>query len=55
MRTGMKLICLLLAIALMLAGCTMRTVEQMYRLPKRSEDYNDLQSAIDEAMSDLEY
>lgn len=55
MRTGIKLICLLLAIALMLAGCTIRTVEQMYRLPKRSEDYNDLQSAIDEAMSDLEY
>lgn len=55
MRTGIKLICLLLATALMLAGCTMRTVEQMYRLPKRSEDYNDLQSAIDKAMSDLEY
>lgn len=55
MRTGIKFICLFLAAALILTGCAMRTVEQMYRLPKRSEDYNDLQSAIDSAMSDLEY
>lgn len=55
MRAGVKFVCLLLATALLLAGCNMQTVEQMYRLPRRSEDYNDLQSAIDKAMSGLEY
>lgn len=53
MRTVKKLILLLLA-ALLLSGCT-RTVDQMYCLPKRSDAYNDLQSAIDSAMSGLEY
>lgn len=55
MRMGIKLICLLLAITLLLSGCAMPTVEQMYQLPKRSEDYHDLQSAIDKAMTELEY
>ncbi len=48
-----KCICLLLAV-LLLTGC-MRTVDEMYYPPKRSDDYNDLQSAIDSAMSGLEY
>ena len=41
--------------ALLLSGCSMTTVDKMYRLPKRSEEYNNLQSAIDKAMTDLEY
>lgn len=41
--------------ALLLSGCSMRTVEQMYCLPKRSEDYNDLQASIETAMVGLEY
>jgi hypothetical protein len=41
--------------ALLYAGCSMMTVDQMYRLPKRSETYNDLQSAIDSAMQGLNY
>lgn len=45
---------LLLAVCL-LAGCSMLTVDQMYCLPKRSESYNNLQSAIDKAMSGMEY
>ena len=45
---------LLVLAALFLSGC-MRTVDQMYFPPKRSDDYNDLQSAIDGAMSGLEY
>lgn len=53
MRKGIKCISLLLAV-LLLSGC-MRTVDEMYYPPKRSEDYNDLQSAIDGAMSGLEY
>ncbi len=41
--------------ALLLSGCTMRTVEEMYALPKRSEEYRDLQDAIDMAMYGLTY
>ena len=41
--------------ALLLSGCTMTTVDQMYCLPKRSEEYNNLQSAMNEAMLGLEY
>lgn len=41
--------------ALLLTGCAMRTVEEMYSLPKRSEAYSYLQSAIDMAMAGLEY
>lgn len=47
-------LCLLLAVIVLLTGCTL-TVDQMYCLPKRSDDYNDLQSAIDSAMSGLAY
>lgn len=50
-----KIACLLLAVMAIFAGCTARTMEEMYRLPKRSEDYNDLQVVIDSAMVDLEY
>ena len=49
-------ICLLLfVIAILFTGCNMRTIDQMYCLPKRSEDYLNLQSAIEESMADLEY
>ena len=41
--------------ALLLSGCGMRTVDQMYALPKRSEGYQELQSAIDGAMTGMEY
>lgn len=46
---------LLLAAALILTGCSMRTADEMYAFPKRSKDYNNLQFAIDGAMSGLEY
>ena len=55
MKRYLKIIIFVLSAALLLSGCTMRTVGQMYKLPRRSEDYNDLQSAIDSAMSGLEY
>lgn len=42
------------AVLLLFTGC-MTTVDKMYRVPKRSEAYNDLQSAIDTAMSELSY
>ena len=47
-------ICLLVLAALTLSGC-MRTVDQMYSLPRRSEEYKNLQSAVDKAMPNLEY
>ncbi len=49
-----RLICLLMA-ALSISGCSMRTVDEMYVLPKRSKDYSNLQAAIDQAMEGLEF
>lgn len=50
-----KLILLLLLAAALLSGCMLQTVEDMYCLPKRSEDHGHLQSAIEGAMQDLQY
>lgn len=40
---------LLVAVALVvsLSGCMLKTVDQMYCLPRRSEEYKDLQAAMD--------
>ena len=46
---------MLVLTALLLGGCAMRTIDELYSLPKRSEAYADLQSAIDIAMAGLEY
>ncbi len=54
MKRGIRVLCLLCAI-LLLAGCSMQTAKDMYRLPKRSDSYNNLQAAIDSAMTGLEY
>lgn len=52
----MRKLCLpLLLLTLFLAGCNMRTVDQLYCLPKRSETYMNLQAVIDSAMSGREY
>lgn len=44
-----------LAALCLLSACQFRTVDQMYRVPKRPDAYNNLQSAIDMAMVGLEY
>ena len=49
-----KIVLMALLAAFLLCGC-MRTVDEMYHPPRRSEDHYDLQSAIDNAMSSLEY
>ena len=49
------LIILLAAVAVFMAGCSMRTIDEMYCLPKRSEGYLNLQSAMDSAMTGLSY
>ena len=55
MKKFIRLGALLLAAMLTLSGCGLMTVEQMYALPKRSTQYNDLQNVIDSAMGGLEY
>lgn len=55
MRNRIKFVVVILVATLMLAGCTMRTVGQMYQLPKRSEDYSNLQSVMDKAMVGLNF
>lgn len=50
-----KIIVLLLCLAALLTGCSITTAGEMYCLPKRSDDYNNVQSAIDSAMEGLSY
>ena len=48
--------CILWAVAvLLLTGCSMNTVDKMYCIPKRSEEFAELQAQIDHAMTGLEY
>lgn len=54
MRKRIYFAVVLMAVCL-LSGCTMRTVDEMYCLPKRPESYNDLQSVMDAAMVDMDY
>lgn len=54
----MKKICVFLSLLIMaslLCGCVFSTVDEMYRLPRRSEQYQALQQAIDSAMMNLSY
>lgn len=55
MKKRILLLTVALLSALLLSGCAMRTVEDMYAIPKRSEEYSNLQSAIDTAMYGLTY
>ena len=55
MRKWNKFLFVFLMASVLLSGCTMRTVEELYSPPKRSEEYNNLQNAIDSVMTDLEY
>lgn len=49
------IICALLSIALLLSGCTLGTIDELYCLPKRLEENENLQAIIDKAMGGLEY
>jgi len=49
------IVLLSLGAALLLCGCAGPTVEDMYAPPRRSEAYNELQNAIDRAMTDMDY
>ncbi len=52
-RWSIVILCVVLM--MLLSGCMMKTVDEMYRLPKRSEDASNLQKVIDKAMTGLSY
>lgn len=54
MKKRVGFLLLILGFALFFGGCA-TTVEQMYRLPRRSERFEDLQGQIELAMTDMEY
>ena len=54
MRRKIGLAFILLLVVLVFCSCAV-TVDEMYCPPKRSEEYNNLQSAIDSAMYELSY
>lgn len=55
MTRRIKILMFSLLTALLLNGCALKTVDEMYQIPKRSETESHLQSAIDAAMSGMEY
>ena len=55
MNRKLNMAALVLLVCIVLCGCGMRTVDQMYAVPRRSAEYEDLQIAIDNAMMDLQY
>lgn len=55
MKLRIKLMLCCFASLLLLCGCQLLTVDQMYALPKRPDSFLDLQAAIDTAMADLVY
>lgn len=55
MRSKFKICVLLLAVILLLDGCALLTLDELYCPPKRPEENDNLQSVIDEAMKDLTY
>ena len=50
-----KLFFALTVVFLLLTGCNVSTVEDLYAVPKRSQEFTNLQSVMEKAMSDLEY
>ena len=55
MKKRLLLLMFVLLAAQLFGGCAMQTVEEMYALPKRSEEFNEMQSAIDTAMYGMTY
>ena len=50
-----KILALLVVAVLLLNGCALLTLDELYCPPKRSEEYENLQEVIDEEMKELEY
>lgn len=55
MGKAFKCILLLLLVIPVLSGCVMTTVEQLYCLPQRLEEYENVRAVIDKAMQGMTY
>ena len=55
MKKRIFLLMIAIMTALLFNGCAMRTVEEMYALPRRSDEFREMQSAIDTAMYGMTY
>lgn len=55
MKQIWKMIILVLAAAMVLSGCVMQTVDELYCLPQRPQADDDLQKVIDQAMFGMSY
>ncbi len=55
MKKYCRMLLLIFMAALTLSGCVMRTVDELYCLPKRSQSDGDMQAVIDQAMAGMLY
>ena len=55
MLRNFRIFLLLSMMVLLLSGCNMTTVDQMYCLPERSQAHDDLQKVMNQSMSGFEY
>lgn len=55
MTKMLRVLTVLLAVSVLLSGCVLGTLDELYCLPKRSEEYENLQAVVDKAMAGLEY
>ncbi|MBR5126751.1 MAG: hypothetical protein IKU68_08475 [Oscillospiraceae bacterium] len=55
MKRKTMLCCLAMLAALLLNGCAMRTIDELYTPPRRSKEYSSLQTSINIAMAGMEY
>ncbi len=55
MTKMLRVLAVLLAVSVLLSGCVLGTLDELYCLPKRSEEYENLQAVVDKAMAGLEY
>ncbi len=55
MNRRLKLLLTAVGASMVLTGCGMRTMDQLYCMPKRPESFYSLQKAIDQARGDMKY
>ena len=55
MKRSIRLLLLIVVASMLLSGCMIRTVDELYCLPKRSQSDDDMQAVINKAMAGLSY
>ena len=55
MKRTIKVTLIIVLLTVMLCGCSVHTISDLYCLPMRSEEYTGLQSALDQIMTGREY